>query len=405
LAPLPRGARPPLLALVVGETARADHFSLNGYARNTNPALARLPVVSFSDVTACATSTAASLPCMFSPLGRDAFARREREHENLLDLAQRAGLAVLWVDNQAGCKGVCDRVPHASTREPAPGAGPVAAHLCADGECLDEALLEGLQARLAALAPERRARGVLLVLHQIGSHGPAYFRRSPADAKPFQPECATNALARCDTAAIVNAYDNSIVYTDRVLARTIAWLERQSEDYDPMLLYVSDHGESLGEGNVFLHGLPLAIAPREQTHVPMILWLAPRAASARAVDLDCLRERRATPLSHDHLFHTVAGLLGLDTAAYRPALDAVAPCRARGDEKKEPAQARARGAPAGRRKDPANGSQNSGNERHDRREHASAGCREPCMRLAAGFRRAVHAACARRRPRQPAIIT
>jgi lipid A ethanolaminephosphotransferase len=327
LAPRPAGARPPLFMLVVGETARADHFELNGYARPTNPELSQRKVVSFADVTSCGTNTAASLPCMFSALGRAAFVAHKGAQENLLDVAQRAGLAVLWLDNQAGCKGVCDRVPHAAAGEPAPGMPPPAAELCPDGECYDAALLAGLDARLAALPAERRARGVLLVLHQMGSHGPAYWLRSPPGRKPFEPECRTNVLQQCDRQAIVNACDNSIAYTDHVLGGAIDWLGRQAAQYDAALLYVSDHGESLGENNLYLHGLPWNFAPREQKHVPMIVWLAPQAQAD--TDFACLAGRRNTALSHDNLFHTVLGYLGVATRAYRRELDAFAPCRPR----------------------------------------------------------------------------
>jgi lipid A ethanolaminephosphotransferase len=315
--------------LVVGETARADHFQLNGYARPTNPELSQRGVVSFGDVTSCGTNTAASLPCMFSALGRAAFVAHKGAQENLLDVAQRAGLAVLWLDNQAGCKGVCERVPHAVAGEPAPGMPPPAAGLCHDGECYDEALLAGLDARLAALPAERRARGVLLVLHQMGSHGPAYWLRSPPGRKPFQPECRTNVLQQCDRQAIVNAYDNTIAYSDHVLAGAIDWLGRQSAQYDAALLYVSDHGESLGENNLYLHGLPWSFAPREQKHVPMIVWLAPRAQAELGVTIACLAARRDAALSHDNLFHTTLGYLGVATQAYRRELDALAPCRSR----------------------------------------------------------------------------
>lgn len=320
LAERPAGSPPPLFMLVIGETARADHFSINGYGRPTTPSLARLGVVSFSVVTSCGTSTAASLPCMLSHLGREGFGARERDHENLLDLAHRAGLAVLWLDNQSGCKGLCERVPSAHAAAGAPPA------LCPGGECFDEVLLSGLDARLAAFDAQRRARGVLLVLHQMGSHGPAYARRSPPDRKPFQPECLTNVLQQCDPQALVNAYDNSIAYTDHVLEQAIAWLGRQQAAYQPTLLYVSDHGESLGENGLYLHGLPYAVAPREQKHVPMIAW-QPTTPAGKLL-MDCLASRRKLPLSHDHLFHTVAGALGIQAVEYRPELDAFAPCRA-----------------------------------------------------------------------------
>ena len=328
IAPRAAGSLPPLLMLVVGETARADHFALNGYPRPTNPELAKLDVVSFADVTSCGTNTAASLPCMFSHLGKRAFGSRDGEHENLLDLVQRTGMAVLWLDNQAGCKGLCGRVPNAFASQAPPGQGAAPAGLCNEGECFDEALLVGLDARLAALPAPARERGVLIVLHQMGSHGPAYSKRSPPQRKPFVPECTTNVLQQCDRSELVNAYDNSIAYTDHVLARTIAWLAERDKQYAPMLLYVSDHGESLGENNLYLHGLPYAVAPREQTHVPMLAWLAPGAHGVSGLSIDCLRRERNKPLSHDNLFHTTLGVLGIRANEYVVTLDAFAACRA-----------------------------------------------------------------------------
>jgi len=326
---LPRtpGTRPPLLLLVVGETARADHFSANGYARQTNAETATLGLASFHHVTSCGTNTAASLPCMFSHLGRDGFVAREQEHENLLDLLHRAGLAVLWLENQAGCKGVCLRVPHASTHDAA-GNLRHAEGLCDGEDCLDEALLTGLDERLADLPEARRSRGVVLVLHQMGSHGPAYFKRSPAQRKPFLPECRTNVLQQCSQAELINAFDNTIAYTDHVLAQGMAWLARQEARYDPAMLYVSDHGESLGENGLYLHGMPYSVAPREQKHVPMLMWLAPQTEVALGVRMDCLRAQQDVPLSHDHLFHTVMGLAGVSSREYREGLDVLQPCRA-----------------------------------------------------------------------------
>jgi lipid A ethanolaminephosphotransferase len=318
-----RAGRPPLLVLVLGETARAGNFSVNGYRRPTTPSLERENVASFRNVESCGTSTAASVPCMFSPLGREGFEARASDHENLLDVLQRAGLAVLWIDNQAGCKGVCARIPSTDTARDDK-------LLCRDGECLDGVLLEGIDERIAALPSERRERGVVLVLHQMGSHGPAYSRRSPPALKRFLPECTSTALAECSTESLVNAYDNSIAYTDHVLGATVAWLRGRAGDYDTALLYLSDHGESLGEHNLYLHGLPRAIAPAVQTHVPWITWLSPAFEQRSGVALDCLRAHADVPLSHDHLFHSVLGLMRVRTGAYRQALDAYDGCRSAG---------------------------------------------------------------------------
>ena len=319
-------SRPPLFVLVVGETARADHFALNGYARNTTPQLAARKVLSWRDVHSCGTNTLASVPCMFSPLGKDEFESRKDDYENLVDVLHAAGLAVFWLDNQpGGCKGVCDRIPHASAFN-SPDAS-VKKRLCDGDECLDDILLEGLDERLEALSPERRRKGVVLLMHQMGSHGPAYYKRSSDDVKPFLPECKTNSLAECSHAALVNSFDNTIAYTDRFLGKTIDWLKQHSGRYDPSLLYISDHGESLGEYGIFLHGVPYSFAPEVQKHVPMVAWFADGMRERSKLSRACLEAGLDAPLTHDNLYHTVLGLLDVTTPSYKPALDAWATCR------------------------------------------------------------------------------
>ncbi|RZL88290.1 MAG: phosphoethanolamine--lipid A transferase [Variovorax sp.] len=318
--------KPPLFVLVVGETARADHFGLNGYARDTTPELAARGVLSWRDVHSCGTNTLASVPCMFSPLGKGAFEARKDDYENLMDVLQAAGLAVFWLDNQAGgCKGVCDRIPHASAFDPL-DAG-VKSALCEGDECLDDVMLRGLDERLAALPPERRQKGVVLVMHQMGSHGPAYYKRSSPDVKRFLPECKTNALAECSHAELVNGFDNSIAYTDRFLGKTIDWLRAHSRNYDPALLYLSDHGESLGEYGLFLHGVPYSFAPEVQKHVPMVAWFSDGMSARGKLSQACMEAGLDTPLTHDNLYHTVLGVMDVHTPTYRPALDALASCR------------------------------------------------------------------------------
>lgn len=323
LPALAPGKRPPLLVMVVGETARADHFGLNGYGRDTTPLLAREQVVSFRNAWSCGTSTAASVPCMFSPLGKDAFEQRSANTEGLADVLQRAGLAVVWLDNQpGGCKGVCDRVTKiAHTALQAPG-------LCDGDECFDEVMLHSLDERIAQLPPERRARGVVVFMHQMGSHGPAYYKRTPPTLKRFAPECATNALQQCASDEVRNAYDNSIAYTDRFLADTIGWLKARESQWATALVYVSDHGESLGENHLYLHGLPYRLAPDVQKRVPWIEWLSPTFQDQRGISAACLQARADERISHDHYFHSALGLLGVQTRVYDPARDLNAGCRA-----------------------------------------------------------------------------
>jgi lipid A ethanolaminephosphotransferase len=318
--PGPTGAkreRPLLLVLVVGETVRSANWGLAGYARQTTPQLAALPVVNFAQVTACGTNTEVSLPCMFAPVGRrDYDEARIRGSESLLHVLARAGVAVEWRDNQSGCKGVCDGLPSHRPR-PQPT-------LC-DGEqrCLDEVLLDGIDAELDRLHGTR-----VLVLHMLGNHGPSYFRRYPREFARFQPACESDDLRRCSDAQIVNAYDNALLYTDAVLARLVGTLQAHAGRVDSAMIYVSDHGESLGESGLVLHGLPYAIAPAVQTTVPMTLWWSDGFARATTLDGDCLRKRAGQPARHDHLFHTVLGLLDVRTALYAPAWDLSRDCRA-----------------------------------------------------------------------------
>ena len=322
------GHQPPLIVLVVGETVRAANFGLAGYARDTTPQLRQLQgtgdLAYFSNVSSCGTNTQVSVPCMFSHLGREAYAKNDIPYENLLDVLQRAGMQVLWLDNQSGCKGLCDRVPNANTlalKDPA---------LCPDGECFDEIMLRVLPERLAQLeksGTRANPAGTVVVLHQMGNHGPAYHKRTPADMKVYQPECRSNVLQDCPAQDIVNAYDNAVHYTDHLLAQTVRWLKSQPRP--TAMLYVSDHGESLGEKGLYLHGMPYMMAPKEQTHVPMVIWLSKPLQSQMKWDAHCWKKQASAPISHDQLFHSVLTLAQVKTRLQQPELDVFAGCVAR----------------------------------------------------------------------------
>ena len=322
-ARLRNGKEAPLLVLVVGETARAANFGIAGYPRATTPHLQALQAEGdlyyFNQVQSCGTNTEISVPCLFSHQDRKANANRTMNYESLLDVLYKAGWAVLWLDNQSGCKGVCDRVAHFDTsnlKHPL---------LCAAGECCDEIMLDGLAERLALLDTERRARGTVLVMHQMGSHGPSYYKRSPANKKIFLPECTSNALSSCAAQALVNAYDNSIAYTDYFIGKVVDWLKTQQQP--TALWYVSDHGESLGENGIYLHGMPYKMAPKDQTHVPMALWVSPAMRQLWAFGDDCLRAQQSKPWSHDNLFHSMLGSADVQTGVYQPAMDITRACR------------------------------------------------------------------------------
>ena len=310
--------RKSLTVLVVGESARAENFGILGYNRDTTPQLKQeRGVIAFSDVHSCGTETAVSVPCMFSNLGRkDYSASGAQNREGMLDVLKHAGLNVVWRDNQSGCKGTCDRV---TLQDVSNLKDPV---LCANNECRDEILLQGLQAFIDHLDKD-----TVLVLHQMGSHGPEYFKRYPKAYEKFTPVCESNALNNCTRDSIVNGYDNTLLYTDHVLASLIDILRSNQNNVDTAMLYISDHGESLGEYNLFLHGTPYMLAPDQQKHVPMIAWLSDNYQQSFAVNTRCLQGERNAPLSQDNLFHSMLGLLKVDTTVYNPALDMFANCR------------------------------------------------------------------------------
>ncbi|MDF0733129.1 phosphoethanolamine--lipid A transferase [Pseudomonas entomophila] len=310
--------RKSLTVLVVGESARADNFGVLGYGRDTTPRLSKeAGLLGFTDVHSCGTETAVSVPCMFSGMQRkDYDPRVASSREGLLDILKRAGLDVQWRDNQSGCKGTCDRVKYvnlSNLKDPA---------LCPDGECHDQILLQNLTELLDNLTQD-----TVLVLHQMGSHGPDYYKRYPEGYERFTPVCRSNALNQCSQQDIVNSYDNTVTYTDALLATLIDTLRSRQDKVDTAMLYLSDHGESLGEYNLYLHGTPYMLAPDQQKHVPLLAWFSDSYRQDFGVDTECLGKLREAPLSQDNLFHSMLGLLQVRTGVYQQSLDLFAGCR------------------------------------------------------------------------------
>lgn len=292
-----------LIVLVVGETARADRFSLNGYARKTNPYLEKENLISFTNTWSCGTSTNVSVPCMFSIYDRDDYSvDKANATENILDIIQRAGVNVVWLDNNSDSKGVAKRVPYLSYNSPKTNPD-------CDIECRDTGMLANLQAYI-----DQHPQGdIFIVLHQMGNHGPAYYKRYPDTFETFKPSCQSNQLESCSQEEINNAYDNAILYTDYFLSKTIELLKQNQQQFEPTLLYISDHGESLGDNHLYLHGLPYYLAPDEQKRVPMIIWTS---ETNDDIDLAQLKQKTAYPFSHDNLFHTILSLLEIETEVY-----------------------------------------------------------------------------------------
>lgn len=297
---------PRLVIIVVGETARADRFSLNGYEKQTNPLLSQENIFNFSNFWSCGTSTAYSVPCMFSLLNETNYSKEAANSmENALDVLKHAGVNVLWLDNNSDSKGVADRIEYQSYKSS--DVNPVC-----DSECRDIGMLKNLQHYVDA----HHAEDIVIVLHQMGNHGPAYYKRYPEAFEIFTPACKTNQLEECSPQALNNAYDNAILYTDYFLAETIQLLKANTQ-FASAMFYVSDHGESLGENGLYLHGIPNLIAPDSQRHVPAVLWLDEKMPANRLA----LAEQLQTRYTHDNLFHTILGLLNIQTNVYNPELD------------------------------------------------------------------------------------
>ena len=315
------GARKNLTIVVLGETSRAENFSLGGYDRETNPRLKQDDVVYFPKTTSCGTATAVSVTCMFSNMPRAHYDEELAHHqEGVLDILQRAGVQVLWNDNDGGCKGACDRVPHQNvTNLNLSGE-------CIDGECYDDVLFHNLDSYIDNLQQDG-----IIVLHTIGSHGPTYYNRYPAEFKKFTPTCDTNEIQSCTQQQLTNTYDNTILYVDYVVDKAIKLLQSKQDKFTTSLVYLSDHGESLGEDGVYLHGLPYSIAPDTQKHVPMLLWLSPDYQQRYGVSSQCLQQQAKTnDYSQDNLFSTLLGLLGVDSREYQAKDDLLTPCRETG---------------------------------------------------------------------------
>ncbi len=297
-----------LVILVVGEAARADHFSLNGYARQTNPLLTKEDIINFPNFTSSGTETAVSVPCMFSCAGREKYDKEVALHtENALDVLAHASINLLWRDNNSDSKGVATRLNYEDYKTPEKNT------MCEGGECRDEGMLVGLQEYI-----NTHPKGdIVIVLHQMGNHGPAYYKRYPKTFEKFTPVCKTNQLEQCSQEEITNAYDNAILYTDYFLSKVIALLKANDSKFETAMFYLSDHGESLGEKGLYLHGFPYAIAPDAQKHVPAVMWFGKHYDIKKEI----VKRNASKAYSHDFLFHTMLGLVEANSSIYRPELD------------------------------------------------------------------------------------
>ncbi len=301
--------KPKLVIMVVGESARAADFELNGYKRDTNPNLIKLKdLIDFGNVYSCGTETAVSVPCMFSRLSRSDYKdAKAKAMDTVIDILNHAKINLLWKDNNSDSKGVATRIKNyidvKNSKDP---------KYCKDGECYDMILLKGLQKFVNSHKGD-----IFIVLHQMGSHGPAYYKRYPKSFEKFKPACHSNQLEDCTRQEIKNAYDNTILYTDYFLSQVIKFLKENSKTHATAMLYMSDHGESLGENGIYLHSMPYFIAPEYQKHIGAMMWLSNSFKKYR----DELEKRKNERFSQDNLFDSILGLMDVKTKVYDKKLD------------------------------------------------------------------------------------
>jgi len=299
-----------IVIMVVGEAARSDHFSLNNYSKKTNPLLEKEDIINFSKMYSCGTTTAVSVPCMFSVYDRDEYdSQKGHNTYNVLDILSHAGIEILWRDNNSDSKGVALRVPYKNYRT-------AKLNTVCDTECRDIGMIKGLKKVIA-----KNNKDILIVLHQMGNHGPAYYKRYPEAFKKFTPECKTNQLEACTREEINNAYDNAILYTDYFLSNVISFLKGYEDKAQTTMIYMADHGESLGENGLYLHGLPYFIAPDHQKHVGSVMWFGKNSP----IDKKKIKKISDQPYSQDNLFSTLLGLFDVRTKVYKKKMDILEP--------------------------------------------------------------------------------
>lgn len=278
-----------VVVLVIGESARSENFSLYGYKKNTNPLLSKVSNLSFFNANSCATYTTAGVKCILEHTNSSEL------YEILPNYLYRNNVEVIWRTTNWGEPPV-----HIKNYENRDYLRPK----CEGEDCdYDGILLSGLKEEIKASKKNK----ILVILHTSTSHGPTYSKKYPPSFEHFKPVCNSVDLGKCTQDELINAYDNTIVYTDYLLNRVINDLS-DLKDYKSTMLFVSDHGESLGEKNLYMHGVPKSIAPKEQYEIPFIVWLSDENQK--------LKPTKETVLSQNHVFHSVLNFLSVESPIY-----------------------------------------------------------------------------------------
>ena len=314
--------------IVVGETARADRMSLNGYNKKTNPLLEKQQIINYTEAYSCGTLTKISVPCMFFLGDYNSFSEtKARYQQNLLNIVEKAGGDVLWLENNSSCKNVCEN-------------GTKRIDIITDAEnTYDEVLVKitedivlnnktsadnslnsikkyidmgrNVNASSFVNFKNSKKKRSLIVLHTMGSHGPKYHKRFPKEFEKFKPSCKSNNPQECTQEELSNAFDNTILYTDFVVDSLIEILKKQNKQ--SFLIYASDHGESLGEFGLYLHGVPVSFAPKEQVHIPWVIWYSDKYKKNNKISFVKSEEK----ITHEFFPHTILKSLKIKSTTLR----------------------------------------------------------------------------------------
>ncbi|TPG29930.1 phosphoethanolamine--lipid A transferase EptA [Flavobacterium pectinovorum] len=277
-----------VVVLVIGESARSQNFSLYGYKKNTNPLLSKEQNLFHFNATSCATYTTAGVKCILEPTNSDDL------YEILPNYLYRNNVEVIWRTTNWGEPPV-----HIEKYQ---GRDVLKQNCKGEGCNYDEVLLTGLKEQILASKKNK----ILIVLHTSTSHGPTYSKKYPPRFETFKPVCNSVELGKCSQTELLNAYDNTIVYTDYILYNVIEDL-KQLKEYKSTMIFVSDHGESLGEKNLYMHGVPISFAPKEQYEIPFIVWVSDKSEE--------LKPNKT--LTQNHVFHSVLKFLNIESPVYK----------------------------------------------------------------------------------------
>ncbi|MEJ6398372.1 sulfatase-like hydrolase/transferase [Yoonia sp. 208BN28-4] len=296
-----------IVVLILGEATRAANYDWYGYERDTTPYTDDKDLAIFPYGDACSTNTIGSMACINTHEGREAGSRTG--YEPLVSYMTRHGVETIYRTNGAG-------EPPFNATSLMRGSEVVAE--CAGDDCPDPYLDGALNYKLGEALDASEADRILVTFHHTGSHGPRYSEKYPEAFEVFTPVCRTVQVAECDQQILVNAYDNTLVYNDYLMADLIDQLDR-IDNANVVLIYVSDHGQSLGEGGMYLHGVPPAIAPAEQFEVPFFIWMNDAFKQSRGLTTDAIVTDVTYP--HDFPFHSVMGAFGMRSDIYKPEYD------------------------------------------------------------------------------------